>query len=81
MQIATYYKESYDNIGKYIHVPETLQNQPVEVHFIPKIQMILPQQSEQSSLKNLLLSWDTLPDDLHDAFEFDDLPVDDKAIF
>lgn len=33
------------------------------------------------NLKNLVLSWDTLPEDLHDAFNFADLPSDNSEIF
>lgn len=35
MQIPTYYKEVYQNIGQTINVPKVLQNQKVEVHFLP----------------------------------------------
>lgn len=37
MQIAMYYKEVYQNIGQTIAVPKALQNQQVEVHFLPII--------------------------------------------
>lgn len=90
MELTTY-REIYHKPTSMIPVPEKLQNQAFEVFFAPVLtafsrqEKSMPIQNSQSHssnmLKNLVSSWDELPLELQDAFDFADLPADNADIF